>query len=169
MSTRHRSKKVRPGICLLNAAAKLMRRGRLTDRPGCVRLFHGPSLEGRSETMHRSPVSKAGLTKYLGQGHVTQHPAGPQRGREAQAGTVFKFTCEHQHIKSLGAQGHPMLCARFHREPGIVQVAPSMSISSQVQDGSALVGSRDSELRTWLADAEPAPLRFSRVRHGSSL
>ena len=36
---------VGPGICLLNAAAKLMRQGRLTDRPGRVRLFHGPRLD----------------------------------------------------------------------------------------------------------------------------
>ena len=54
-----------PGTCLLNAAAKLMRQSRLTDCPGCVRLFHGPSLEGRSETVHGRAVGEVGFTKYL--------------------------------------------------------------------------------------------------------
>ena len=122
-----------PCVGLLDAAAQLMRQGRLTGRPGRVRLLHRPCLERRSEPVHCRPVRKAVRAEYLRHRHVAQHPAGAQRRREAEPRTHLQAAVPasmSQAPRSLSGTRCSM--PAFMREPGIVHVAPSRSISSHV-------------------------------------
>ena len=64
--------KVRAGIRHLGRIPQRVSQRCLADRPGSIRLFHTPRLEGCSESVHRCPLCKAGSPEQLGKGLVAE-------------------------------------------------------------------------------------------------